>query len=313
MTADPFGGRSAAPVSRPPNENLTPARIRPLRGRVAVVAGATRGAGRAIAVSLALAGARVYATGRSTRGHPATPGRPETIDETAEMARSMGGDAIALRVDHSDEGQVRRLFERIRRRERGQIDILVNDIWGGEELTEWGRPPWRMSWAKGKTLLERAVFTHLITSRYGVPLMVARRRGLLVEVTDGAHALYRGSFYYDLVKSTVIRIALAHHEEFREAKLRRMCAVAVTPGFLRSEYMLDRFGVREANWRDGISKAGPHFPFSETPYYLGRGVVGLAADPRVARWSGKAVGSWTLARAYGFTDRDGTRPDWGRV
>jgi NAD(P)-dependent dehydrogenase (short-subunit alcohol dehydrogenase family) len=305
--------RSAAPISGPVNENWPPARTRPLRGQVALVAGATRGAGRAIAVSLALAGARVYATGRSTRGHPATPGRPETLEETAELARSMGGDAIPIRVDHTDEAQVRRLFGRIRRRERGRLDVLVNDIWGGEELTEWGRPPWRMSWTNGRTLLERAVFTHLITSRYGVPLMASRRRGLLVEVTDGAHALYRGSLYYDLVKNSVIRIALAYHEEFEEAGLRRLSAVAVTPGFLRSEFMLDQFGVREENWRDGIPGAGPHFPYSETPYYLGRGVVALASDPRVHRWSGKAVGSWTLARDYGFTDRDGTRPNWGKV
>lgn len=300
------------PISGPPDRDWEPARTKPLRGRVAVVAGATRGAGRAIAVSLGLAGAKVYATGRSVRGHPATPGRPETIEETAEMIRSFGGSAVALRVDHTVPEEVRRLATRVRRSERGRLDVLVNDVWGGEELTEWGRPPWTMSWDRGRTLLERAVFSHVITSRYLMPLMVERRRGLLIEVTDGAHREYRGSFYYDLVKSTVIRLAVAYAAEFREAGLRRMAAIAVTPGFLRSEYMLDKFGVREENWRNAIGRSR-HFFASETPYYLGRGVVALAADPAVAARSGRVIGSWTLAREYGFRDRDGTRPNWGAV
>jgi NAD(P)-dependent dehydrogenase (short-subunit alcohol dehydrogenase family) len=301
------------PASRPPDAAWAPAISRPLRGQVALVAGATRGAGRAIAVSLGIAGASVYATGRSTRGHPATAGRPETIDETAEIIRQHGGTATPVRVDHTDEDQVARLFERVRREQAGRLDILVNDIWGGEELVEWGRPPWQMSWSTGRKLLERAVCTHLITSRHALPLMVARRQGVVFEVTDGAHMDYRGSFYYDLAKVSVIRIARALHEEFREARLRRMSAIAVTPGFLRSEFMLDQFGVTEENWRDGIPRAGPHFRYSETPYYLGRGVVALSADPRRGRHSGKVVGSWTLAREYGFTDRDGTSPDWGRI
>jgi NAD(P)-dependent dehydrogenase (short-subunit alcohol dehydrogenase family) len=263
-------------------------------------------------VSLGIAGATVYVTGRSTKNHPATRGRPETIEETAEMIRRFGGTASALRVDHTDEGQVRRLFDRVRREQRGRLDVLVNDIWGGEELTEWGKPPWEMSWKKGRTMLERAVFTHLLNCRYGVPLLVARRRGLVIEVTDGDHLEYRGSFYYDLVKTSVIRISLALSEEFEEAHLPRISAVTVTPGFLRSEFMLDQFGVREENWRDAIPKAR-HFYASETPYYLGRGVASLAADPKVHRRSGKVVGSWDLAREYGFTDLDGTRPDWGRV
>lgn len=310
------GGRKAsswAPISRPPEEGWEPARRHPLRGQVAVVAGGTRGAGRAIAVSLGLAGATVYVTGRSSRGHPATPGRPETIDETAEMIRARGGRAIPVRVDHTNESQVRRLFDRVRREQRGRLDLLVNDIWGGEELTEWGKPPWEMSWSTGRALMERAIFTHIVTSRYGLPLMVARRKGTVIGVTDGDHLHYRGSFYYDLVKTSVIRMALAFHEEFEEARLRRMSAIAVTPGFLRSEFMLDKFGVREENWRDGLGRAGPHFRYSETPYYLGRGVVALASDPRRRRFSGKVVGSWTLARTYRFTDRDGTRPDWGKV
>ena len=300
------------PVSRPPDQDWAPAVEKPLRGRVALVAGATRGAGRAIAVSLALAGATVYASGRSVRGHPATPGRPETIDETAEIIRSYGGRAYAVRTDHTIEAEVRRLLRGIVRREHGRLDILVNDIWGGEELTEWGQPPWTMSYRLGRTMLERAVFSHILTSRYAVPLMVKRKRGIVVEITDGDHLDYRGSFFYDLVKSTVIRLALAYHEEFEEAKLPRLSAVAVTPGFLRSEYMLDQFGVTEENWRDAAAKVR-RFAASETPYFLGRAIVALAADPKVHAKSGKVFGSWTLAKEYKFNDRNGTRPDWGKA
>ncbi len=278
-----------------------------------MVAGATRGAGRAIAVSLALAGAFVYATGRSVRGRPATPGRTETIDQTAALARRLGGKAVAVRVDHTVEPEVRRLFERVRREQDGRLDILVNDIWGGEELTEWSKPPWTMSWPLGRTMIERGLFSHLLTARYGVPLLVARKRGVVFEVTDGAHDLYRGSLYYDLVKTSVIRLARALHEEFGAAKLARLHAIAVTPGFLRSEFMLDQFGVSEETWRDHLARAPPHFRYSETPYYLARGIVALAADAHRSAFSGKVVGSWTLARRYRFTDRDGTRPDWGKV
>jgi len=300
------------PVSRPPDQDWAPAVEKPLRGRVALVAGATRGAGRAIAVSLALAGATVYASGRSVRGHPATPGRPETIDETADIIRSYGGRAYAVRTDHTIEAEVRRLLRGIVRREHGRLDILVNDIWGGEELTEWGQPPWTMSYRLGRTMLERAVFSHILTSRYAVPLMVKRKRGIVFEITDGDHLDYRGSFFYDLVKSTVIRLALAYHEEFEEAKLPRLSAVAVTPGFLRSEYMLDQFGVTEENWRDAAAKVR-RFAASETPYFLGRAIVALAADPKVHAKSGKVFGSWTLAKEYKFNDRNGTRPDWGKA
>jgi NAD(P)-dependent dehydrogenase (short-subunit alcohol dehydrogenase family) len=280
---------------------------------VAVVAGATRGLGRAIAVSLGLAGAYVYATGRSTRTRPATPGRPETIEETAEIIREYGGRAAAVRVDHTREAEVRRLFRRVSREQRGRLDILVNDIWGGEALTEWGKPPWALSWRRGRTLLERAIFTHILTSRYGVPLMVRRRRGTVFEVTDGDHQQYRGSQYYDLVKVSVIRLAFGLHEEFEEAHLPGVSAIAVTPGFLRSEFMLDQFGVSEENWREGIPRAPPHFRYSETPYYLARGVVALCTDPGRHRYSGRVLGSWRLAHLYRLTDRDGTRPDWGKV
>jgi NAD(P)-dependent dehydrogenase (short-subunit alcohol dehydrogenase family) len=302
----------APPVSRPPAEGWEPARTRPLRGRVVVVAGATRGGGRAIAVSLGLAGATVYVTGRSVVGRPATPGRPETIQETAELIRRGGGTAIPVRVDHTVEADVRRLFARVARDQGGRLDVLVNDVWGGDELTEWGKPPWRLSWKLGRTMVERGLMSHLLTVRYGVPLLVRRRRGLVVEVTDGDHQFYRGSLFYDLVKVSVIRLAFALHEEFREARLGGLSALAVTPGFLRSEAMLDRFGVREENWRDGISQA-PHFNASETPYYLGRAVVALASDPHVAARSGQVLGTWDLARAYGFCDLDGRRPNWGRL
>jgi NAD(P)-dependent dehydrogenase (short-subunit alcohol dehydrogenase family) len=308
-------GRRPAGLAEPlPEIDLSSwrlARERPLRGRVAAVAGGTRGAGRAISVCLALAGAKVYVSGRSRPGRPATPGRPETIDGTVELIRRSGGAAVPVRVDHTDEEEVRALFRQIARENHGRLDVLVNDVWGGEELTEWGVPAWKLSWAKGRQLLERAVASHLITARHGVPLMVKRRRGLLVEVTDGAHALYRGSLFYDLVKSGVIRIAYDYAEEFREAKLPRVAAVAVTPGFLRSEFMLEQFGVTEENWRDAASPE-TSWAASETPYFLGQGVAHLAADPRVARRSGAVVGSWQLAREYGFRDRDGRRPDWGK-
>jgi NAD(P)-dependent dehydrogenase (short-subunit alcohol dehydrogenase family) len=303
---------AAAPPSRGPEESWPPFVRKPLRGRVALVAGATRGAGRAIAVSLGLAGATVYVTGRSVRGHPATPGRTETIDQTAELIQAHGGTAHALRVDHTVESEVRKLVTTISRREHGQLDILVNDVWGGEDLIEWGRPPWTMNYQVGRVLIERAVFSHILTSRYAVPLMVRRKRGILLEVTDGAHQRYRGSIFYDLVKTSVIRLALAYHEEFVEAGLTKIAAIAVTPGFLRSEYMLDKFGVTEATWRDAIPRER-HWSSSETPYFLARGVVALAADPKVLRWSGKAVGSWTLAKEYHYVDLNGTRPDWGAV
>lgn len=294
----------------------SPGATKPLRGQVAVVAGATRGAGRAIAVCLGAAGATVYVTGRSTTGRPATPGRPETINETAEIIRRSGGTAIAVRVDHTEEDQVRALFSRVRREHGGRLDILVNDVWGGEALTEWGKPPWEMSLEKGRRLLRQAVYSHIVTSRYGVPLMVRRRKGWVFEITDGDHDHYRGSLFYDLVKTGVIRLARDLAEEFREAGLRRLSAMAVTPGFLRSEYMLDLFGLTEENWRTGVGRpdvTGKHWFASETPYLLGRSIVALAADPEARRNSGKVVGSWDVARRYGFTDVDGTQPNWGKV
>ena len=281
-------------------------RDRPLKDRVAVVAGATRGAGRGIARMLGEAGATVYCTGRSVRGHPATPGRPETLEETAEMVSAEGGRGIAVRTDHTVESEVEQLFARIRA-EAGRLDVLVNDIWGGDALTEWGKPFWELSIAQGEQMLERAVHTHIITSRHGAPLMVERSAGLIVEVTDGDTFGYRGNLFYDLAKNAVVRLAYAMAADLHG---HGVTALAITPGFLRSEAVLDHFGVTEADWRDAIEK-DEYFVESETPCYVGRAIAALAADPDVAAKSGGLFSSWGLAKEYGFTDIDGRRPDWG--
>lgn len=281
--------------------------MQPLKGKVAVVAGATRGAGRGIACVLGEAGATVYCTGRSVRGKPATANRSETIEETAELVSARGGAGIHVQVDHTLEEQVRALFERVKD-EQGHLDLLVNDVWGGDELTEWGRSFWEHSLQKGLQMLERAVYAHIITSHYGVPLMLPRRQGLVIEVTDGDSFSYRGTLFYDLVKVSAIRLAFAMAEELRA---HRIAAVALTPGYLRSEAMLDGFGVTEASWRDAVKK-DPHFAESETPFYIGRAVAALAADPNVMEKSGKALATWNLAPEYGFTDVDGGQPNWNK-
>ncbi|HKP59896.1 MAG TPA: SDR family oxidoreductase [Polyangiales bacterium] len=287
----------------------------PLQDRVALVAGATRGAGRAIALELALAGATVYATGRSSRAARSGTSkgdafdlarRPETIEETAELIQAAGGRAFGMQVDHTQPDQVRALIERIAR-EQKRLDILINDVWGGDQLVEWGKPLWESDVAQGFKLLEQAIFTHVITARHALPLMLEKPPGLVVEVTDGAGHYYRSNVFYDLAKSTVSRLAFAMSEELRE---RGICAVAVTPGFLRSEAMLDHFGVAESNWRDGIAQ-DPHFAYSETPRYVGRAIAALAADPERARKTGRGFSSWQLQKEYGFSDIDGSQPDWG--
>jgi NAD(P)-dependent dehydrogenase (short-subunit alcohol dehydrogenase family) len=280
--------------------------MKALQGRVAVVAGATRGAGRGIATALGEAGAVVYCSGRSTRAAGATPGRPETIDETAELVTRAGGTGIARRTDHTVEADVEALFARVRA-EQGRLDVLVNDVWGGDELTEFGKPFWELTIEKGFTMLDRAVRAHILTSRHGAPLMIERNAGLIVEITDGDKIGYRGNLFYDLAKTTAIRLAYAMAHDLGD---RPITALAVTPGFLRSEAMLDRFGVTEANWRDAIAQDS-FFAESETPLYVGRAVASLAADPNVHAKRGKAWASWTLMREYGFTDRDGRQPDWG--
>ena len=279
---------------------------RPLRDQVAVVAGATRGAGRGIARMLGEAGATVYCTGRSVRGRPATPGRPETLEETAELVSAEGGQGIAIRTDHTIESEVEQLFARVRA-EAGRLDVLVNDIWGGDALTEWGKPFWGLSPSNGVEMLERAVHTHIITSRYGAPLMVERNAGLIVEVTDGDTMGYRGNLLYDLAKNAVIRLAYAMAADLHA---HRVTALAITPGFLRSEAVLEHFGVTEDNWRDAIQK-DEYFAESETPCYVGRAIAALAADPNVGAKSGGLFSSWGLAKEYGFTDLDGRRPHWG--
>jgi NAD(P)-dependent dehydrogenase (short-subunit alcohol dehydrogenase family) len=280
----------------------------PLSGKVALVAGATRGAGRGIATQLGAAGATVYCTGRTTRTTRSDQNRPETIEETADLVTAAGGTGIAVRVDHLERDQVRDLVARIDT-DHGGLDILVNDIWGGEPLAAWDKKLWEHSLDDGLKLLRLAIDTHIITSSYALPLLIRRPGGLVVEVTDGTEiGDYRGSFFYDIAKTTVIRLAVAQAAELKE---HGGTAVSVTPGFLRSEEMLDQFGVTEETWCDGIAK-DPHFRMAETPAYVGRAVAALAADPEVARWSGRALSSWELSRTYGFTDVDGTRPDWGR-
>ena len=278
-----------------------------LTGKIALVAGATRGTGRGIARALGEAGATVYCTGRSVRGSGATPGRPETIEETAELVSAAGGEGIAVQVDHTVPEQVRSLAERIRA-EQGGLDILINDVWGGDDLTEWGKPLWEHSLEKGLAMQRNAVHSHLITSHAIVPLMLDRRGALLCEITDGVSESYRGNVYYDLAKVSVIRLAVALAYELRT---RGVTAVAVTPGFLRSERMLALFGVTEANWQEH-AKRDPHFAESETPLYVGRGIAALAADPMHWRESGRALTSWELAEKYGIVDADGRRPHWGR-
>ncbi|MFF9053732.1 SDR family oxidoreductase [Streptomyces erythrochromogenes] len=279
-----------------------------LEGRVALVAGATRGAGRGVAVQLGARGATVYVSGRSTRGRRSEYDRPETIEETAELVTAAGGRGIAVVADHLVPGEVEALVRRIDS-EQGRLDVLVNDIWGGELLFEWDSTVWEHDLDKGLRLLRLAVETHAITSHFAVPLLLREPGGLVVEMTDGTTDYnathYRVSFFYDIAKSSVLRMAFALGHELGP---RGATAVALTPGWLRSEMMLDAYGVTEETWRDALAKS-PHFAISETPAYVGRAVAALAADPEVSRWNGQSLSSGRLAQVYGFTDLDGSRPD----
>ena len=279
-----------------------------LDGKVALVAGATRGAGRGIAVALGAEGATVYCTGRSTRSQRSEYNRPETIEETAELVTAAGGTGVAVAVDHLVSSQVEQLVARIDA-EHGQLDVLVNDIWGGDPLTEWSVPVWEHDLDKGLRLLRLAVDTHLITSHFALPLLLRNPGGLVVEITDGTLEYnathYRLSAFYDLAKWSVLRLGFQLGQEAADTGV---TAVVLTPGWLRSEMMLEAYGVTEENWRDG-AKANPHFGISESPNYVGRAVAALAADPDVGRWNGKSTSSGELAKVYGFTDVDGSQPD----
>ncbi len=278
-----------------------------LEGRIALVAGATRGAGRGIAVQLGAAGATVYVTGRSTRDQRSEMNRPETIEETAALVDQAGGRGIAVQVDHLVPDQVRALIARIAS-EQGALHVLVNDIWGATTM-EWNKTVWESSLEIGLRTLRLGVETHAITSHFALPLLIKKPGGLVVEVTDGTDAYnathYRVSFFYDLAKASVNRMAFALAHELRP---HGATAVSLTPGWLRSEAMLDAYGVTEANWRDATARS-PHFAISESPAFVGRAVVALARDENVSRWNGQSLSSGQLAKIYNFTDLDGSQPD----
>jgi NAD(P)-dependent dehydrogenase (short-subunit alcohol dehydrogenase family) len=281
----------------------------PLAGRVALVAGATRGCGRAIAVELGALGATVYGSGRSTRAGRSVLDRPETIEATAERVTAAGGTGIAVRCDHADATAVAALVERIRA-DHGRLDVLVNDVWGGDRFVSWGKPVWEHPLDATLTVVRNGLETHLITSHLAIPLLLASPDGLVVEVGDGkGDAPYRTNMPYDLVKHGVVRMGEALAWELAP---HGVTALSVTPGYLRSEMMLELYGVTEATWREAAERV-PNFEHSETPHLLGRGVAALAADPERARFAGRCLGSWDLMEHYGFTDADGRRPNWGAV
>ena len=279
----------------------------PLAGKVALVAGATRGAGRGIAIELGAAGATVYCTGRTTRAQRSEYDRPETIEETAEAVTAAGGHGIAVQVDHLEAAQVRALVARVDA-DHGRLDVLVNDVWGGELLVEWNVPVWEHSLEGGMRMMRLGIDTHLVTSHFALPLLIRRPGGLVVEMTDGPPdynaVTYRVNAFYDLAKVAVTRLAFSQAHELRP---HGGTAVTLTPGWLRSEMMLEGFGVTEASWRHAAAPAG--FAASESPRFVGRGVRALAADPERGRWNQRSTTAGELSRHYGFTDVDGSRPD----
>ena len=308
------GARAGAPTGArkgtPRGAANASRRSAPLAGRVAIVAGATRGAGRGIAIALGEAGATVYCSGRSTSGNPSPLKRAETIDETAALVTAAGGTGIAVRTDHTVRADVDALMARVRE-EHGALDLLVNDVWGGDSAADviW-KPLAETDLDAGWALARQAIYSHLITAQAAIPLLRARKRprtrATIIEVTDGDTLSYRGAFWYDFIKVTIMRLAFSMSMELRKD---RIACVAITPGFLRSEAMLELFGVTEATWRDGIQK-DEHFIASETPALVGRAVAALAADPTLMDRSGETFSSWEVARDYALTDRDGSRPDW---
>jgi NAD(P)-dependent dehydrogenase (short-subunit alcohol dehydrogenase family) len=282
----------------------------PLRDTVALVTGGTRGAGRGIAVELGAAGATVYVTGRTTRAARSPLNRPETIEDTADLVTKAGGRGIAVRCDHMVPSDVEALARRIEHEQGGRLDVLVDDTWGGEHLIEW-KPIWEHDLDKGLRAVRNGLETHLITLHTVLPLLVRRRSGLVVELTDGDDMFndrYRGTMFYDLIKVAITRMGKMLADELNP---HGVTSVSLTPGFLRSEEMLEHFGVTEDTWRNAIAK-DKWFAISETPRYVGRAVAALAADPQVNRWAGKALSSGQLATEYGFTDLDGSRPEASR-
>jgi NAD(P)-dependent dehydrogenase (short-subunit alcohol dehydrogenase family) len=275
----------------------------PLDGKVALVAGATRGAGRGVACMLGAAGAVVYCSGRTGAGQASPMARPETIEETAALVDAQGGEGVAVRADHTRQEDVAALIARIEA-ERGRLDILVNDIWGGDPMVDWSARFWELDIATVRALVDQAVISHMITARYAAPLMLRQGRGLIVEVSDGHHEGYRGQLLYDLVKNTVNRLGYAMAWDLQGSGV---TALALCPGFLRSEAVLEHFGVSEANWRDAIAK-DPFFAESESPFFVGRAVAALAADPDVHRKAGQVLFAADLGAEYGFTDVDGRSP-----
>ena len=280
----------------------------PLAAAVAVVAGATRGAGRGIARALGEAGATVYCTGRSVRGNPSPYQRPETVEETAEMIIAAGGSAVALRVDHTVEEEVEALFHRIDR-ERGRLDVLVNSIAGEDPLMAQWCPFWKTDLKNAEAAFRQSLVSHIITAKYAAPYMIRQHRGLIVEVTENDVLSAGGNPVTQTVKLALKGLALNMAAELRP---HGVAAVSITPGFLRSETMLERFSVREENWRDG-GKSDKNFLESESPLFVGRAVAALAGDPAILECSGQLFSSWELARHYRFTDADGRRPDWGAI
>ncbi len=278
-----------------------------LKEKIALVTGATRGTGRGIACMLGEAGATVYCTGRTSKNHKSPMQRPETIEETAAMVEKWGGIGIPLQVDHSRENEVVELMDKIKSA-HGKLDILVNDIWGGDMHVEWGKPFWELDIEKGRAMIDTAIYTHLTTSKLAFPLMEKSDRGVIFEITDGDHYGYRGNLFYDMAKTNLIRIAYAMAWELRNKNIK---TIAITPGFLRSEAMLEHFGVKEENWKDGIEK-DPNFIASETPFFVGRCIARLCAEKDLERFNGKATSSWSIANTFDIKDINGTKPDWGK-
>lgn len=293
----------------------SPYRPPDLHGKVALVAGATRGAGRGIARMLGEAGATVYCTGRSSRSKPNTSkhhyaGRPETIEETAEMVSAAGGVGIAVRVDHTIEAEVDALFNRVRK-ESNRLDVLVN-ILTGSPVTEWSSFS-KLSVEKGRAMVDGWLWPHVTTCRHAVPLMIKQRSGLLVEIIEQEAIGYHGQFYFDFFEILLKRLSYNLAEELAP---HRVSALAISPGFMRTEAILEQFGVTEANWREATENNAQAksygFAGSETPCFVGRAIACLAADPHLSRKSGGIYTSWGLSEEYGFTDVDGARPNMGR-